>query len=136
MRKIITSAILALMLVSCFSMFIPVKATTINSPVAPASYQDYDLTFKGTYGLASDFSGMFLDIKVKGTASNNNNETVTLQVYVAKTGSTKKYTFLTDGQEHTFKNIYLGLSGGSSVYFELTGANPDITLYINMIADS
>ena len=39
---------------------------------------------------------------------------------------------LSDGQTHTYKNIYLGLRGGSSVLFKFTGANPEITIYTNV----
>ncbi len=135
-NKILSCAILALLILSTFSMFVPVRAAVIDSPVSPASYEQYNFSFKGTYGLASDFYGMFMDVTVRGTAANNNNETITLDVFINNRNVTKSYTFLTDGQNHVFKNIYLGLSGGSNVHFKFTGANPNVEIYMFMDAMS
>ena len=108
-----------------FSLYSPVSA---NEGISTLSYENTSFSFKGTRSLSYQVSGMFLDVSVSATASNNNNETITLKVYVANRNVTKTYTFYSDGQTHEFKNIYLGLSGGSDVRFTFTGANPEITI--------
>lgn len=127
--KSLVSLLIALCLISTISMCMPVKA---SYGISPLSYYEHGFSFKGRCVVADNCTGIFLDVKVKGTASNNNNETITLQVYVEKTGKTHTYTFLTDNKDHTYKNIYLGLAGGSSVRFTFTGANPDITINMHM----
>lgn len=117
-----------LIAVSMMSMCIPVKAAT-DDGIMPYSIGSTNFSFTGGCDVTRNVTGMWLDIIVRATASNNNNETITLEVYVAKTGKTKTYTFLSDGQNHTYKGIYLGLSGGSSVRFRFNGANPAITIY-------
>lgn len=128
--KTLVSVLIALCLVTTVSMCIPVKA---SSGISPLTYFEHNFSFTGTFNVADNCTGMFLDVRVKGTASNNNNETITLEIYVSNTGKTHTRTFLTDGQYHTYKNIYLGLKGGSSVRFTFTGANPEIA--INMYMD-
>ena len=127
--KILASALIILCAISTMSMCIPVKA---SSGIEPYTYETPGFSFKGTRYLSYNCTGMFLDVSVKATASNNNNETITLSVTVTNTGKTHKYTFLSDGQTHTYKNIYLGLKGGSAVLFGFTGANPEITIYANV----
>lgn len=127
--KILVCVLIALCTISIISMSNPVKA---SSKISPMTYEDYNFSFKGSCSMARNCTGMFLDIRVKATASNNNNETITLDVYIVNRGVTKSYTFLSDGQYHTFKNIYLGLSGGSPILFTFTGANPEITIYTYM----
>ena len=127
--KIATCILVALCAISAISMCIPVKA---SSDISPLTYDEFNFSFKGSCGISRNCTGMFLDVRVRATASNNNNETITLKVNVKNTNSTKSYTFLSDGQYHTYKNIYLGLSGGSNVYFTFTGANPEITIYTYM----
>ena len=70
------------------------------------------------------------------TADNGNSERVTLEVYVINTNKTKTYTFYTDGLTQVFNNIYLGLSGGSSVAFRFRADNPNVTINVNMSAES
>lgn len=130
LAKILVSVLVALCLVTTISVCIPVKASSVTSPY---SYYENNFSFKGTVNVARNCTGMFMDVRVKGNATNNNNETITLKIYVEKTGKTHTYTFLTDTGYHTYKNIYLGLAGGSSVAFTFTGANPAIT--INMYMD-
>ncbi len=127
--KILACLFIALSTISMVSMYMPVSASSIE----PYTYYTEHFSFKGTCSFGEDCSGMFVNVKVKATASNNNNETITLQVLVSNTGKTHKYTFLSDGQYHEYKNIYLGLSGGSNVGFALTGANPEITITVDMI---
>lgn len=127
--KILTTILITLCIISTMSMYIPVKA---NSDVSLMTYEDYNFSFKGSCTMARNCTGMFLDVRVKATASNNNNETIKLDVYINNRGVTKSYTFLSDGQYHEFKNIFLGFSGGSSVAFTFTGANPEITIYTYM----
>lgn len=126
--KILTCLLIALCLISTVSACIPVKATT----VAPYSYYVEHFSFKGSCGVSKNVTGMWMDVKVKATASNNNNETITLDMYIVNRKVTKTEVFLSDGQYHTFKNVYLGLSGGSSVHFGFTGANPEITITVDM----
>lgn len=126
--KVLISVLIMLCAISTISMCIPVKA---SYGIEPYTYEDPYFSFKGTTYLAYDCTGMFLDVTCKATASNNNNETITLKVHVTNTGKTHTYTFLSDGQEHKYKNIYLGLKGGSNVSFGFTGANPEITIYMN-----
>ena len=130
--KILTCALIALCMVSTVSMLMPVKAAGIE----PYSYEKTSFTFKGTTYLARDMTGTFMDVKVRGTASNNNNETITLEIYVENTNKTHTYVFLTDGQTHTYKNIFLGFGGGSGVRFGFTGANPAREISMNLEAGS
>lgn len=123
--KILACVVIALSVISTLSMYIPVNAST---EISPYSYYEQNFSFKGTCRISRNCTGMFMDVRVKATASNNNNETITLEVYVENTKATKKYVFYSDGQFHEYKNIYLGLSGGSSVLFSFTGANPEITI--------
>lgn len=124
--KILACILIALTAISAVSMCIPVNASTL-------SYYVENFSFKGTCSIGRNCTGMFMDVKVKATASNNNNETITLQMQVINTNKVHTRTFLSDGQYHEYKNIYLGLSGGSSVLFVLTGANPEITITTEMI---
>ena len=126
--KFLISALIMLCAISTISMCIPVKASVVE----PYTNEEPSFSFKGTRYLSYDCTGMFLDVSVKATASNNNNETITLSVYVVNTGKTHTYTFLSDGQTHTYKNIFLGFQGGSNVRFGFTGANPEITIYTNL----
>lgn len=127
--KVLASALIILCAISTMSMCIPVKA---SSGIEPYTNEEPYFSFKGTRYVTYNCTGMFLDVTVNSTASNNNNETITLSVFVNNTGKTHTYTFLSDGQNHTYKNIYLGLKGGSSVRFGFTGANPEITIYMNL----
>lgn len=130
--KVLTCILISLCLVTIVSACMPVKAAEIE----PYSYYIQSFSFKGTCTIAKNVSGMWMDVKVKATANNNNNETITLEVYIENRDTRKKYTFLSDGQEHAFKGIYLGLSGGSSVGFSFTGANPAITINVDMTVTS
>ena len=127
--KMLACIIVALCCISTVSMCIPVSA---SEGISPYSAYEYNFSFRGTCSVSRQVSGMYMDVKVKATASNNNNETITLDVYIAKRNVTKSYTFYSDGLYHTYKNIYLGLSGGSDVRFTFTGANPAITIYTYM----
>lgn len=127
--KILACLFIALSAISMVSMYMPVNASSIE----PYSYYTQTFSFKGTCSIGRNCTGMFMDVKVKATASNNNNETITLQVQVQNTGKVHTYTFLSDNQYHEYKNIYLGLSGGSNVGYVFTGANPEITINVEMI---
>lgn len=127
--KIITCMIIMLLAISTMSMFAPVKA---DIGISPLTYDEFNFSFKGGCQISRGCQGTFLDIRVRGTAANNNNETITLEVFVTNRGVTKTYTFLTDGQNHEFKGIFLGLSGGSDVRFTFRGANPEITINMYM----
>ena len=131
LSKILVCALLALLALSTVSMYMPVSAA---SPVSTMSYDELNFSFTNTCRISRNMDGMWMDITVRGTAANNNNETIFLDVFVTNTGATKSYTFLTDGQDHTFKNIFLGFSGGSNVIFTFTGANPaiQINMYLEM----
>lgn len=130
LAKTLVSALIALCLITTISMCMPVKA---SSEISPYSYFEHNFSFTGQCNVARNCTGMFMDVRVNGHATNNNNETITLKIYVSQTGKTHTYTFLTDTGDHTYKNIYLGLAGGSSVAFTFTGANPAIK--INMYMD-
>ena len=131
MKKILTRVfvcvIVALCAVSTMSMCMPVKASTDDGimPYGLAS----NFSFKNRCTVTRNVTGIWMNVLVRATASNNNNETITLQVYVTNTGKTHTYTFLSDGQDHKYTGIYLGLSGGSNVAFTFIGANPEITIY-------
>lgn len=129
MKKTIVKMLICTLIVFCacysFSLYIPVSA---SEGISTLSYENTSFSFKGTRSLSYQCSGMFLDVSVRATASNNNNETITLKVYVANRNVTKTYTFYSDGQTHEFKNIFLGFAGGSDVRFTFTGANPEITI--------
>lgn len=129
MKKIFVKMLISTLILLCacysFSLYTPVSA---NEGISTLSYENTSFSFKGTRTLSYQVSGMFLDVSVSATASNNNNETITLKVFIANRNVTKTYTFYSDGQTHQFKNIFLGLSGGSSVAFTFTGANPEITI--------
>lgn len=130
--KILTCILISLCAISSVSMFIPVNASGIE----PYSYYDNSFSFKGTCSISKQCSGLFASVKVKATASNNNNETITLQIHVNNTGKTQTHVFYSDGQYHEYKNIYLGLSGGSGITCVFTGANPEITINTQMIITS
>lgn len=121
--------LLALSVISTISMIMPVSAASIE----PYSYYENTFSFKGSCNIARSFDGAFLSFKVKGTAANNNNETVHLKVFIEGSGATKNYTFLTDGQYHQYNNIFLGFKG-SGVVFNFNGQNPDITLTLTLEA--
>lgn len=123
--KILVCILMAIFACYSFSLYSPVSA---NEGISTLSYENTSFSFKGTRTLSYQCSGMFLDVSVSATASNNNNETITLKVFIANRNVTKTYTFYSDGQTHQFKNIFLGFSGGSSVSFTFTGANPEITI--------
>lgn len=128
-KKIFIFLLTILCCISVFSLYQPVQA---NSGISTLSYDQIDFSFKGTCSVSENMTGSFMDVKVKATASNNNNETITLDIYINNRNVTKSYTFYSDGEYHTFKNIFLGFSGGSNVCFTFTGANPEITIYMNL----
>lgn len=123
--KILACILIALTAVSAVSMCMPVSASTL-------SFYEEHFSFKGTCSIGKNCTGMFMNVKVKATASNNNNETITLEIEVINTGKIHTHTFLSDGKDHEYKNIFLGFSGGSSVGFVFTGANPEITITTEM----
>lgn len=127
--KLLISALIMLCTISTITMCIPVKASI---GIEPYTNEEPHFSFKGTTYLTYDCTGMFLDVKCNATASNNNNETITLEVFVTNTGKTHRYTFLSDGKDHKYSNIFLGLKGGSNVRFGFTGANPEITINMNL----
>lgn len=122
--KILACIVLAMLAVTTVSAYVPVDASSVST----LTYTEQVFSFKGRCVVTYGVTGMFMDVKVKATASNNNNETITMNVYIENRKVTKTYTFLSDGQDHPYKNIYLGLGGGSSVRFEFIGANPEITI--------
>lgn len=132
MKKVFTKVLVSILVVLCafysFSLYTPVSA---SEKVSTLSYEETSFSFKGTCTLSYQCSGMFLNVAVRATASNNNNETIKLEVYIKNTNAVKTYTFYSDGQTHEFKNIFLGLQGGSNVGFRFTGANPEITINTN-----
>lgn len=130
--KVLACMIIALCAISTLSMYMPVNAAGIE----PYSYYDNTFSFKGTCAIPKQCSGMFATVKVKATASNNNNETITLQIRVNNINKTHTHVFYSDGQYHEYKNIYLGLSGGSDVTCVFTGANPEITITTQLIITS
>lgn len=130
--KILTCILISLCAISAVSMCIPVNAVAIE----PYSLYEQSFSFKGTCTVSRQCSGMFAKVKVKATASNNNNETITLQIRVNNTNKTHTHVFYSDGQYHEYKNIYLGLSGGSDVGCVFTGANPEITISVDMTITS
>lgn len=123
--KMLTCMMIALLVFSMVSMFIPVKA---SEGISPLTYDESNFSFKGGCHISRGVTGTFMDIRVRGTAANNNNETITLEMLIISRNTIKTVTFLTDGQYHTYKNIYLGLSGGSDVRFTFKAANPEITI--------
>lgn len=133
MKRLFTRMLVCLLIsicfISTFSLGSPVSADT---GISTLSYEDTYFSFKGTCNISYQCTGMFLDVSVNATASNNNNETITLMVYIANRDVIKTYTFYSDGQTHEFNNIFLGFSGGSDVRFTFTGANPDITINVNL----
>lgn len=123
--KMLTCMMIALLVFSMVSIFMPVKA---SEGISPLTYDELNFSFKAGCHVSRDVTGSFMDIRVRGTAANNNNETITLEIYIGSRNTIKTVTFLTDGQYHTYKNIYLGLSGGSDVRFTFRAANPEITI--------
>lgn len=136
MKKILTKTLaclmLALVMITTVSMYMPVDAAV---GVQPYSYYADNFSFTGSCNISRDFTGAWLTFRVKGTAENNNNETIHLNVHILGRNTTKSYTFLTDGQTHEYKNIYIGLSG-SSVVFNFNGQNPSIKINMYLEAGS
>ena len=130
--KILACILIALMMVSTIAMSTPVKASTAS----PLSYYEMSFSFKDSCSIGRSFDKIFLDVRLMATADNGNSERVTLEVYVINTNKTKTYTFYTDGLTQVFNNIYLGLSGGSSVAFRFRADNPNVTINVNMSAES
>ena len=110
LTKVLVCIVIALSAISSISMCMPVKAAT-DDGIMPLSADVINVSFKGSCVISRDVTGSYMDIKVRATASNNNNETITISVIVANTGRTTSYTFLSDGKDHIYRNIYLGSSG-------------------------
>lgn len=127
--KILVCMLISLCFITSFAIYSPVKA---NTEISALSYEDTNFSFKDSCQISYQCSGMFLDVSVNATASNNNNETITMNIYIANRNVTKTYTFYSDGQTHQYKNIFLGFPGGSDVRFKFTGANPEITIYTHL----
>lgn len=125
--KILACMLIALLAVSTISMVNPVKASTAST----LSYYEMGFSFTGGTSVARGFDGTFLTIRLMATADNGRSERVTLEVYVNKTKKTHTYTFETDGLTYEFRNIYLGLQGGSDVLFSFT-TNSSATINMNM----
>jgi len=135
MKKMLTKTLaclmLALVMITTVSIYIPVDAAGIE----PYAYYENNFSFTGSCNVSKDFDGAFMSFKVKGTADNNNNETIHLNVYITGRDVTKSYTFLTDGQYHEYKNIFIGWSG-SEVVFNFNGQNPAIKINMRLEASS
>lgn len=129
LTKILVCILISLCFITSFAIYSPVKAST---EISALSYEEQDFSFKGSCKFSYQCSTMFLNVSVNATASNNNNETITMEVSILKRNVTKTYTFYSDGQTHQYKNIFLGFSGGSDVRFKFTGANPEITIYTHL----
>lgn len=125
--KILACMLIALLAVSAISMVNPVKASTAST----LAYYEMSFSFTGGTSVARGFDGTFLTIRLMATADNGRSEKVTLEVYVNKTKKTHTYTFETDGLTYEFRNIYLGLQGGSDVLFSFT-TNSSATINMNM----
>lgn len=133
LNKLIISILIGLCLISTFSLSMPVMAKAIEPDASIQSYVDTNFEFTGGCSISCNITGYFMDVTVSATASNNNNETIYLDIYIVNRNVIKSYTFYTEGgQSHSFNNIFLGLSGGSNVRFTFTGANPSITISGNL----
>lgn len=130
--KILACMLITLMMVSAISICTPVKASTSST----LAYYEMIIPFQDGCTVARGFDGIFLKVRLMATASNGNSEKVTLEVRVNATNKIHTYTFYTDGLTYEFKNIYLGLSGGSDVGFGFKAENPNVTITVNMIAES
>lgn len=130
--KILACMLIALLAISTISMVMPVKASTAST----LSYYEMGFSFTGGTSVARGFDGTFLTIRLMATADNGRSERVTLNVFVTNTGKTHTYTFETDGLTYEFKNIYLGLQGGSSVRFAFSADNKDVKINMNMVTGS
>lgn len=128
--KILLSVLVAMCIISAASLYMPVKATS-DDGIMPLSLYENAFSFKGSYGISKAFSGTKLNIQVQGRASNNNNETITLKIYIASKNTTVTKVFLTDGNYHNYNGISLG-NNGSDTTFTFTGANPAITINMYM----
>lgn len=130
MKKICTKILLSVLVVLCItstaSLYMPVKAAGDDGIMPMSGYEDA-FTFKGSCGISRAFDYTRLKVTVNGYANNNNNETITLKMYIASRNTTVTKTFLTDQKDHIYSNISLG-SNGSDVLFTFTGANPEITI--------
>lgn len=124
--KILLSALVAMCIISTISLCMPVKAAS-DEGIMPLSTYENAFTFKGSCGISRAYDQTKLRVTVNGYANNNNNETITLKIYIASRNTTVTKTFLTDQNDHTYSNISLG-SGGSSVSYTFIGANPAITI--------
>lgn len=110
LTKVLVCIVIALSAISSISMCMPVKAVT-DDGIMPYSIGEHNFSFKGSCVISRNVTGKYMDIKVRSTASNNNNETITVSITVTNTGNTTSYTFLSDGKDHIYRNIYLGSSG-------------------------
>ncbi len=127
--KLLACMLIALCAMSPLSMYMPVNAAGL---VEPYIAENPVFTFTGKASVAYHCDGMWLTVKLRALAANDNNETVTFEIDVLKTGATKTYTFYTSGEEYKYENIFLGFDGGSDVWFNFTGANPEIKIAVTM----
>lgn len=129
MRKICTKIMLCILVALCtistVSMCMPVKAS--DDGIMPLSAYEEAFSFKGGAVLSKAFQASKFYMKLQGTANNNNNETVYVDIYIQSTNITKHVTFYTDGAYHRYGNYNVG-SSGSNVTFTFTAANPEIRL--------
>ena len=132
-NKILISLLIAFCIISSVSLCMPVKANSeIGTSGSVKSSENTTFSFYNTCTLSYGVTGYFMDVQVSATASNNNNETITLEVYIVNRGVTKTYTFYSNNGTYTYNNIFLGFSGGSPVAFKFTGANPAIQLTVTL----
>ena len=123
--KIMLCILVALCAISTISMCMPVKAS--DEGIMPLSAYEDAFSFKGSYGISRNFQASKFYVILQGTANNDNNETVYVDIYIQSTNITKHVTFYTDGAYHRYGNYYVG-SSGSNVSFTFTAANPEIRL--------
>ncbi|MCI9365839.1 MAG: hypothetical protein HFJ54_04525 [Clostridia bacterium] len=117
--KVVLSIMIGMMVVSTFAISKPVEAT--ESGISPLTYNEYNFSFTGSRNIAQICTGTFLSLTVNCTSTGGSNETIELKVYIQYNNSTKTYTFKTDGKDHKFSGIYMGLGGGNkSVVCTLT----------------
>lgn len=107
--KVLLSLIMGVMVISTFAMARPVEASSIGA--SPLTYDEYNFSFSGQRNISALCSGWWVTLTVNFTSTGSSSEEIEMKVYV--NNGEKTFTFHPDGQDHSFKNIYMGIGGGN-----------------------
>ena len=105
-KIIVLTLLLSLMNIFLIGTTQKVQANSIS----PFAYYDPNpISFYGTYrGVSNYYDGTHMGVEVRATASDGISRQITIEVYIASTNTTKKYSTHSDGVNRKADQIPIG----------------------------